>query len=91
MDAALLQHFVHNRANLRLCIDGGRRSCGKGALGMVLYGVSIDDSGNTIFTPVMRQGLPLEIVASAFMAESLALEWALNELVDIIRGNFNFA
>ena len=58
---------------------------------MVLYGVSIGDSGNTIFTPVLRQGLPLEIVASAFMAESLALEWALNELVDIIRGNFNFA
>ncbi len=52
-----LMSHIHSGTSLRLCVDGGRRSCGEGALGMSLYGLSVDCRGVVCFTPLLYEGL----------------------------------
>ena len=65
----------------RLCFDGARRESGKSAAGMALLAYYPGGRQNILH----RSGKVLGILNSAFLAEMLALEWAL-EQVTIIMG-----
>ena len=60
-------------SNFRLCVDGARRGGGKASAGMALMVCNEDG----IPTVLCRGGLLLSNTSSAFLAEMLAMEWAL--------------
>ena len=61
-------------ARLRLCVDGARRCDGSASGGMGLFAYLSDGS----VVELLRGGVLLGNLSSAFLAESLALEWASN-------------
>jgi hypothetical protein len=79
-----IQAALKNKSNLRLCVDGGRRSEFEGALGFALYSASIDESGTYSYTVLARQEKQLHRISSAFVAEAMALDWSLEYLVGLL-------
>ena len=72
--------------NLRLCLDGGRRSSEQAALGLALYSVTGISNGRATYTVIARRGHLLHRVDSAFVAEAVALEWGLQYLIELLKG-----
>ena len=72
------------KMNLRLCVDGGRRSETQGALGFALFTAQLTESGCYKYTVLARKGKLLNKVSSAFVAETVALEWALDYLLGLL-------
>ena len=68
-DKPALKSALRAGSNLRVCVDGARRSHTKGALGFAIYCFT---SGT--YRLLLRGGRLLEQVASPFLAEALALE-----------------
>ena len=68
-----------DKSNLKHFVDGGRRSASQGALGLALYAARPDKHGFS-YVLLSRKGDLQETVASAFLAEALALDW-LNQPV----------
>eukprot|EP00973_Karenia_brevis_P050734 7047775-Karenia_brevis.AAC.1 len=64
-----------NSWNLRLCCDGARRGDGQSAAGLALF--CYTGSSRVL---LCRAGAVLNNLTSAFIAELLALEWALDWL-----------
>ena len=71
-DACALQ-AVDSRTNYRLCIDGAVRGDGAAAAGLALLLYGPSHNGRVLY----RGGCLLGNLNSAFLAEMLALEWAL--------------
>ena len=82
----LLQEAQHNNSSWRLCIDGGRRGEHIGALGVALYACKLSPVGSCQYSLVARKGVFLDEVASAFLAEALALECGLEYLLEVLEG-----
>ena len=59
---ALLTSAFESNTNLRLCVDGGRRTSTLAKLGMALYAVICDDNRNYSYEALARQGMMLESV-----------------------------
>ena len=55
------------------CVDGARKGDGSASGGMALFAYLSDGS----VVEILRCGVLLGNLSSAFLAESLALEWAL--------------
>ena len=72
-----LKKAIQEKVFLRVCIDGGRRSSSLGALGFAMYAMSSQADASTKCRLVLRGGKLLVEVASAFLAEVLAIEWTL--------------
>ena len=70
--------------NLRLCVDGGRRSIRQGAMGFAMYHASGSSPNRCSYKILLRGGKALEDVASAFLAEAMALEWAVECLSTLV-------
>ena len=70
--------------NLRVCIDGGRRSDSLGALGFAIYSAGLETDGSIKCRVLLRGGRLRTAISSAFLAEALALEWALECLVKLV-------
>ena len=81
-----LKRAIQEKASLRVCIDGGRRSSSLGALGFAVYAMNSHADAATKYRVVLRGGKLLEQVASAFLAEALAIEWTLECLVRLVQG-----
>ena len=65
---------------LRLCVDGGRRSQSEGALGLALFAATSMAEG-----PAARGSCyPISILH--FLAEAAAVEWALQYLIEFVKG-----
>ena len=77
----LLEQALADNANLRLCVDGGRRNQHLASIGMALYAARCDHDGIFYYELLVRQGHLLSEVESAFVAEALGLEWALEYLL----------
>ena len=77
----LLEQALADNANLRLCVDGGRRNQHLASIGMALYAARCDHDGMFYYELLVRQGHLLSEVESAFVAEALGLEWALEYLL----------
>ena len=73
-----LQRDTLKGANFRLCVDGGLRSGHAGAMGMALYVATKVPGGPFQYEVVLRKGELLQGCSSAFQAEAMGLEWALN-------------
>jgi hypothetical protein len=67
-------------ANYRLCFDGARRGSGKASAGIAL--LAYYEGGEREL--LMRAGKRLGDLQSAFLAEALAVEWALNIFWEMI-------
>ena len=78
IDEALLDNALRSRSSLRLCVDGGLRRSGLAGAGFALFAYT--GEGGDLYQLLGRQGLHLLDVGSAFEAEALALEWALEWL-----------
>ena len=74
------RHARHSKSNLRMCIDGARKSSGRSAGGMVVYGYQ--DSGDKVL--LYRAGVDFGTLSSTFLAETMALEWALDIFFSIV-------
>ena len=85
-----LRESIMNGDSLRLCVDGGRRSDEQAAMGFVLFSVSHTQDGNIRYVPILRKAGLLTGMPSAFLAEILALEWALKCLSDIVHGKLAY-
>ncbi len=86
LDKPQLRQALAARSNLRLCVDGGMRSNSLGALGMVLYAVTTSAAGSSHHL-IARKGILLEQLSSAFLAEAMALEAALEYISEMLVGN----
>ena len=82
-DRDTLKNVLRAGSNLRMCVDGGRRSQTKGAIGFAIYCLRGDCSNDCSYQLLLRGGKLLEQVASSFVAEALALEWALECLIKL--------
>ena len=51
---------LQGNCNLRLCVDGGRRSAAEGALGFALYSADLGDCGTYTYTLLARRGQLLQ-------------------------------
>ena len=71
-----------DRMNLRMCVDGALRGNGKAAGGMVIYGYTSPSCRRVLY----RAGKCFGHLNSAFLAEMLALEWALGVLLAMFVG-----
>ena len=80
-DKDKLKTTLRRGSSLRVCVDGGRRSHTKGALGFALYCLNGDRANS--YQLLLRGGKLLEQVPSSFIAEALALEWALECLIKL--------
>ena len=65
-------------------MDGGRRSQTEGALGMALYSAELVHPGTYKYVLLARRGGLLKEVASAFLAETMALDWSLEFLYGLL-------
>ena len=90
-DNAELADALLNDQCLRLCVDGGRRSSSEGALGLALFSVTGMEVAPVTHTLLARKGQLLSSVASAFEAEAIALEWALQYLLQLLKGSVTIA
>ena len=72
--------------NLRLSVDGGRRSSTQAAIGLALFSAVPSDSGRAQYNLLARCGKLLTSVQSAFVAEAVALEWGLQYLIELLKG-----
>ena len=77
MDRGYCDGSVKHRCNWQLCVGGGMRSPKNAAAVMPLYTIRRRDDGRYEYELVMRAGLLLSNIRSAFMAEGVALEWAI--------------
>ena len=84
-DSDRLKTALRTGSNLRVCVDGGRRSHTKGAIGFAIYCLKGDCSNDCSYQLLLRGGKLLEQVASSFLAEALALEWALECLINYVK------
>ena len=71
-------------SGLRLCVVGGRRSQTLGAIGFALYLASGCSPATATYEVLLRGGKLLTDISSAFLAEALALEWALECLSKLV-------
>ena len=85
-DNELLADALIDGRSLRLCLDGGRRSQSQAAVGLALYAVECDEGGIAECKLLVRRGMVLGSIASAFLAEAVALEWGLQYLVELFKG-----
>ena len=85
-DNDLLADALIDGRSLRLCLDGGRRSESQAAVGLALFAVERDGSGMAKYKLLVRRAMVLESIASAFLAEAVALEWGLQYLVELFKG-----
>ena len=70
---------------LRLCVDGGLRSTGAGAMGMTLLAARRSPEGKACeYRALVRRGSLLRSAESAFHTEALAIEWAPQHLISIV-------
>ena len=79
-----LKEALKQGSNLRLCIDGGRRSKKRGAIGFAIYGACGSSPHRSTYALLLRGGKLLESVESAFLAEAMALEWGLERLLSLV-------
>ncbi len=86
VNSPALTQALRQRASLRVCIDGGRRSQSLGAVGFAVYQATIDTQHVCTYQLLLRRGRQLDDVASAFLAEALATEWALECLSKLVEG-----
>ena len=87
VDKEALLEATTCRRSLRLCVDGGRRSEHQAAVGLALYAVTPSFK----YTLLCRRRKLLESAPSAFVAESVALEWALDYISQVLHGNVTSA
>ena len=78
-------------ANLRLSVDGGRRSATQAAIGIALFAATPTDSGVATYRLLARSGKLLGNVSSAFLSEAIALEWGLQYLIELLKGKVTAA
>ena len=80
-----LRAAIADKSNLIFFADGGRRSASQGVLGLqlALYAARPDTHGFS-YVLLARKGDLLETVASVFLAEALALDWALEYVYGLI-------
>ena len=76
---------LRQKNNLRLCVDGGRRTEKLGETGYALFAACRGEDGKYNYRLLATQGRLLDGVSSAFVAEALALEWALQHLLSFMR------
>ena len=84
-DRQLLEDHIKRGGSLRICVDGGLRrgtdSLDKpSALGCAIYLVR---KVQPQYTLAGLQAAPVKSVGSAFQAEAMALEWAIN-LINVL-------
>ncbi len=84
VDEAAMRQAFNSKSNLRLCVDGGLRSRSVAATGLALYEARLDQAGLYQYHLLSRKGRILTQVTSAFIAETLALEWALEYILKVI-------
>ena len=60
-------------------------------MGLALYSATAMDRGPAKNTLLARKGQLLSDIDSAFLAEAAALEWALQYLVELLRGSVTIA
>ena len=89
-NTALADAFLYDEC-LRLCVDGGRRSRSEGALGLALFSATGMEVAPVKYTLLERKGQLLSSVESAFEAEAIALEWALQYLLQLMKGSVTIA
>jgi hypothetical protein len=75
-----IQHARQSRSNIRICMDGARKRTGRSSGGMVLYAYHEDEDKQILY----RAGIDFGILESAFLAEAMALDWALDILFSIV-------
>ena len=75
-------------ANLLLSVDGGLRSGKKAAAGFALHSYTRGHCKAFERRMLLRRGIVLDAVESAFMAEALALEAALDVLLELLGPRF---
>ena len=66
----------------RICSDGGRRSGSLAAAGVAIYSVDVVD-GCARCTELVRAGKQVQSIESAFLAEAVSLEWALDLFLEL--------
>ena len=76
-----LKYVLRQGANLKVSFDGARRGSGRASAGLAIY-VYIPGRARTL---VHRARRCLGILSSSFLAEAIALEWAL-DVVHNLRG-----
>jgi hypothetical protein len=81
-----LTEALQNRMNLRVCIDGGKRSASLGAIGFAMFQASGSAPDRSSYKLLLRGGKLLESVPSAFLAEAMAFEWALECIHSLMKG-----
>ena len=79
-----MQQAIRQHANLRICVDGGMRGNGTAAVGMVVYVARQDKDAQWQYEQIVRRGQLVGTASSAFGAETVALEWALEYLVKFL-------
>ena len=85
-DDEATKEAIANGANLRLCSDGARRGDGHSAAGMSLYAYFDNNRERTL---LWRAGTQLATLQSAFVAELLAMEWCLDNVLKILHEKLN--
>ena len=86
-----LEVAVLSEHSFRLCVDGGRRCRTEGAMGFALYSATDMEGCPAKYTLLARKGQLLTDIESSFLAEASALEWALQYLVELLRGSVTLA
>ena len=84
IDHSELRHSLQKKLNIFCCVDGGRRGSGRGACGFAVYAANAGDHDRSSYRCLARVGKVLGVVESAFVAESQALELALNFLAEAL-------
>ena len=72
--------------SLRLSVDGGRRSTDNAAIGLALFSVQMSGGSQATYNLLARSGKIVSGIESAFLAEAMALEWALQYLIKLFEG-----
>ena len=78
------QQAIRQHANLRICADAGMRGKRAAAIGMVVYVARQDKDAQWQYEQIVRRGQLVGTASSAFGAETVALEWALEYLVKFL-------
>ena len=80
MRPSSLQEAVSQGCNLVIASDGGRRMTGEAAAGWVAYAAEAGRNATWRFEFVAQQGVYLRCVPSAFTAEAMAIEAAIQRI-----------
>merc|ERR1712113_635673 len=84
IDFTKAREIMVRGGNLRIYSDGGYRAAeGRASAAWVLYGIR-RQGGSWVYNMVGHAGISIQRPGSAFISECIALESALDALVDVI-------